>query len=548
MTAAAGGNRRKSKKELLAEVTTRSGLFSVRSQAKPYVRVREEKKAGSNLILDFTDPRSGERQKETLDFGVRDDRGHIDEERWARAQARADDRSAALRLSRERTLAEPAKITLGRAYEMFFDPEHGGLLSVSASYTASHRRARDFWKREFGAAHPWNQITPAKLEAAADRAKVEFGPAAAEQFVERLQIVWGWLTEKAEIEGLKNPARKWDRKAFRGGRQPRRPRYSEAELVALIAVSRRVDPRFRLLLCFADSSGSRGGQIRTAWRSALNAPLAVPPEPDEAPHGWIVFGGVKGQADHRVFLTSWQREELAGAMGGYFDDSAGAFKPGFLSVLEARFLETGDDYPLFPGGYLRKGVAPIRAEGLRRTLRPVGRTEPWNWLVEAERLADVARVRGRGLHGIRRAWAKYSRREIGKTAAARAGGWSKEETLEDIYAGERHEDLVASREAQERRRPGGRGRGPAPAEPTESREEVEARVEFVRQHHLPGELAPLFVGAPYIADRLAIVSGDGRYVLRYDFGLKRVVLLDLLPDAAQGGAPGARADENSPDL
>lgn len=437
----------------LADVTTPAGRFSIRSESKPYVRAREERAPGSNLVLDYQDPAGG-RVKETIDLSVRGAGGRIDWDRVERALEKANDRSAELRLGRERALAEPLRLTVGGAFALYHDPAEGALRSVSATYRASHVRARAFWETVFGTDLPWNQMSLTKRDAELLALKQAGQLPKAEQFLDRLRIVWGWLTEKREIEGLKDPSRKFDRVKFRGGYQPRRPRYPEEEIIQLIEVSRRVDPRFRLLFSFANTSGSRGGQIRTAWRSGWNVPLASDPEPADAPHGWIAFRGVKGQQDQLVFLTTWQVEELVGAVGGYWDEAAARFRPGYLSKLEARYGETGEDYPLFPGGHLRGGLAELttRRSTALRPLRPIGPTQPLRWLAEAEALAGVPHRERRGLHGVRRAWAKYSRREIGKTAATHAGGWSREETMEQIYAGERYEDLAASREAQERRR------------------------------------------------------------------------------------------------
>lgn len=445
---------------------TKSGLLSIRSAGRPFVRAREEREKGAPVVLDYTDPRTGKRVKETVQpqIIVRDGRDRLDAARVELAQKAADDRSAELRLNRERQIAEPLRLTTKAAFDRYFDPANGGmprkggkadgpLLKHSSTYYTSHDRARRFWLRELGADAVWNRHTPADIDAAAARGKEEHGTEAVAQFVERLSIVANWLRDKADLE-VKNPARAFDATAFRGGATPRRPRFTEEELEKLIRHSRAADPRFRLLFCFADSSGSRGGQIREAWRSALDAPLAVTPRPEDAPFGWIAFGGVKGQAAHLVFLTDFQRAEIGGAIGGYYDEDAGKWKPGHLSEFEGRYLATGQDYPLVPGGYTRRGMCPANDRfGRPRTdVQPTVRKSLLNWLEKAERVAGVEHVKGRGMHGVRRAWAKYMRRVIGKGAATHAGGWSKEETMEEIYAGERHEDLAAAREAQQARR------------------------------------------------------------------------------------------------
>lgn len=436
------------------ELESKSGLLMVRCGDEPHVvTVREEKTRGSNVILDYRDPRTGRRRKKSLGFAVRKtEKGKVIAELLERAKAAAATKAAELQLNVERERAEPARLTNRDVFDMYHSPKGGPLFYIdendqvqrkaSYEYVGSHIRARRLWEEELGASNPWNQSNPADIDAVAEKLRKQGKPAWAVQAVERLQIVWGWVTEKKEVEGLKNPARLFDPKKFMGGRRPERPRFSEDELVELIRVSGEVDPRFRLFLCFADESGARGSQIRTAWRSALDRPLAVRPSPEDAPYGWLVLRGVKGQADQEVFLTADQRAEIERAFAGH------------LRTLEERYQESGgrEDYPLFPGGYLRAGVTPIRDEGSRRTMRPIGRTVVWYWLRIAEDRVGIKHMPGRALHGIRRAWAKYTRREIGKTAAARAGGWSREETMENIYAGERYEDMAASREAQERRR------------------------------------------------------------------------------------------------
>lgn len=444
---------------------TKSGLFSLRSAGRPYVRVREEKVKGAPIVFDYKDPRTGLRVKPAVQplIVVRDSRGKLVGGQVERAQKAADDRSAALRLNRERDLAEPARLTLASAYERYFDPHEGALpredgkkqgrlLKHSKPYAAGHARSRDFWLRELGPNKAWNSITPAQVDAAATRGKDQHGVEAVIQFVERLSTVANWLRDKADLD-VKNPARSFDPAKYRHGVTPRRPRYTEDELERLIQHSRGVDPRFRLLFCFADSSGSRGGQIREAWRSQLDAPLPVTPSHDDAPHGWIAFRGVKGQAAHLVFLTDFQRVELAGALGGYCDEADARWKPGHLSEMEEHYLSTGTDYPLFPGGFLRGGIARLRgSKGQSFPSRPLGATTALAWLHDTERAAGIPPVEQRGLHGIRRAWAKYTRRMIGKSAASHAGGWSNEATMEGIYVGERYEDLAAAREAQQARR------------------------------------------------------------------------------------------------
>lgn len=436
----------------------RSGLWSFRASEDPPVRVREEKRAGSNVVLDYTDRHLG-RKKRTLKHGVRKPNGKIDRELAARAITAAKDQAAALRL-KIAPPDEPLRMSVGGAFALYHDPTAGALYAgaqalVSPNYLLAHKRARRFWEAELGVATPFNAVTPARVEQVAKRIRAQ-GVARAIGLVKHLGIVARWLRDAADMEGIKDPTRKFDERDYRSGAQPRRPRYTEDEAAALIDASRRVDPRFRLLLAFIDTAGTRAGQIRAATRRALDRPLANAPPREMAPHGWIVFGGVKGQRDHVVFLDLWQREEIMGALGGYHDEEDGRWRPGYLARFEAAH-QAGelDDYLLFPGSTLHLADRKRRASRERAPdaapSKSISASRLNHWVLQAERIAGIPHVPGRALHGMRRAWAKRSRVALGREAAARAGGWEEAETM-DMYAGEDYESLAASREFNEQRR------------------------------------------------------------------------------------------------
>jgi hypothetical protein len=89
------------------------------------------------------------------------------------------------------------------------------------------------------------------------------------------------------------------------------------------------------------------------------------------------------------------------------------------------------DVPLFPApGRKRKKNAP-------RPIRPVAeRTIPREtaakWLVRAERLAGLPKLRGGVFHPYRRLWA-IERRHVPAIDVAAAGGWGDTQALTRIY-------------------------------------------------------------------------------------------------------------------
>ena len=392
-----------------------------------------EIRRGGPVHLDYRIAK--QRFRPSLGFGIRDEAGKIIPEREQRARDLARKKSAELRLGTVEGRADPMRITIGSAFALYHDEKRGGL-PPSASGVRKHRRARKFWTATFGEHRAWNSIVPAEVRAALQGLKDRGMTPTADAHAKCLHACWRHLTDMLEIDGLKNPIRglKWAK--LNEGHVAHRPRFLPAEIDRLWEVRHLADPRFAAFFTLVDGSAARGKAVRVLRRSALDRPLDVAPSHEQAPHGWVVLPPLKGQAAVLVLLTSWQRAEID------------AYLAGFLSELEAAWQADGTDYPLFPS--LRKAEGTPRAG---RPFRHVPRKTTGTWLHEAERIAGIPHVRGRGWHGLRRAGSDYLYEEIGLQGLTTAVGWSSTKTPEGIYIDRtRMPERVRARQAQEKRR------------------------------------------------------------------------------------------------
>jgi hypothetical protein len=65
-----------------------------------------------------------------------------------------------------------------------------------------------------------------------------------------------------------------------------------------------------------------------------------------------------------------------------------------------------------------------------------------DWIVEAEKLAKVSHLKGGARHPFRRGWAT-ARKHYPSQDVARAGGWRDTGTMEQCYAREDAETILA---------------------------------------------------------------------------------------------------------
>jgi hypothetical protein len=424
--------------------TTGSGLFADAYGERPYtVTVREEKRPGTNVILDYT-VHAGARRKPTLGFPVRFQKGKKwvwDERALEKAREEAQDRSAELRLSRlKESVLEAESLTLQDAIDLYLDPAKGGLPKDPKSQT-EYRRSLMRWIVFLGPDRPWNRIRRSEVLAWGRKREEEGKIPTLMNEVAVLRILYRWLDGQAGIDGLIDPVKQFPWKRFRQAHRVSRPRFTPNDVRAIVKVRHDVDPRFALFLALMDDSGARRKAVKTLWRSAVDCPMDMEPSEDEAPYGWIRFPALKGQESPLHLLTAFERRELEVAFGGY------------LRELEAAWQEAGTDYPLFPGA--RIGDKTEQVVGLTQpgAYRAVSDKNTQRWLWEAEERAGVEHVQGRAYHGIRRTVADLLFEELGLDGVTAAMGWSSRNTPEQIYLDKRRMGhRVGAREAMERKR------------------------------------------------------------------------------------------------
>lgn len=404
---------------------TRSGLLSEPYGDRPYtVRLREEKRHGTPVLLDYTDL-DGSRRKDHLGFAVR----RRDGRRWAwnehaleRAREAARRRSAELLLGRKRKEIQPQTITVGDAFDRYLDPDRGAL-GESRSYRAAQKRAARVWKQFLEEDTPWNRVTRADVDALAKRYKRQGMVPTGALYVRQLRACFEFLDGKLMIEGLRNPTKGFKIPDYEKGHTPRRPRYTPEEVERIVNGRHAVDPRWPLFVMLLAGSGTRRVQVLRTRRSAVDVPLEPSPWPtgEEPELGWVVFPPVKGQRPHLWELTPLQRAELERAFAGY------------LKRLEARWEEDGVDYPLFPGVRLLDKADAIVSPRQPGSDRPASEKLTELWLAQAERAADVESRPGRAFHAFRREASDYLIEQTDLGTLTVGLGWHSEATPEQIY-------------------------------------------------------------------------------------------------------------------
>jgi hypothetical protein len=390
-----------------------------------------EPRLGAPLRWDYRDEAGRRRRPEVVpELRVRHGPAEpLDPVLVKRAVERLEQKAAELALEPLRRATEPNLLTLGQAYQLYFDPRRRAL-PASKEARQHHRASREFWERKLGAATVWNAITPADVRGPLIELREAGRIATAEKRLQNLRTLYRWLREQMRMKGLEDPTLGIRFTEITGGYEPRRPRYSPEEIARLRRAWQDADPRFRLFMVLMTTSGARAGQVRHAMRSGLDAPLDPAPPAGAAPHGWLVLPAVKRQRPMVTFLTAAQRRELDSALEGYLAEWEAEYRAG-----QRR------DYPLIPGGYLRRGEMlpePISDTALRKTLQRL------------ERAAGIPRRERRGFHGFRRAWVDVMDAHAGLDTATAAGGWSRRELVEGVYVSPRRwEHLARAREIME---------------------------------------------------------------------------------------------------
>lgn len=118
---------------------------------------------------------------------------------------------------------------------------------------------------------------------------------------------------------------------------------------------------------------------------------------------------------------------------------------GHLALLEQQY-STGKlaDYPLFPSGQMTGGRRTLKTAVCRveqATAKPLHRRTLLVWFHEAERLAGIEQVPGRGWYGLRRVSVDGARTAgISDDGLQAFGGWNSIHQPLTVYA-EQHSEL-----------------------------------------------------------------------------------------------------------
>lgn len=374
---------------------------------------------------------------------VRDARGRVLRRAVEAAQAEADEKIRELKGEARGRKRRAGPLSLREGVDLAFSDRGPYPLDPrrDAWTKEARRRIEEAVRRLGGDDVLWEDVTPGMLRAVwrqieqDHRGRADTGCNKAEKTLVVFWRVSTWLQGEFQDQRFPAPLKGW-RQELRGyfekqghDTTPAQPRFSPDEVRRLFAHIPQADPR----LAFALMLGAelRGGQVMRTWRSGLDLSPGA-----GAGHGVarIPFGSRRKKAP-TIYLNRTERAAVDAAIG----------PDGYLSLLEAAF-EANEihDYPLFPGGKLRQGKAPVRA-----VLRPMHPTSIAAMLHDLEELAGVDQVTGRGWHGLRRAFTDlYPEATADARLLDAVQGWAKGSTMREGTYQEKESDAVATRAAE----------------------------------------------------------------------------------------------------
>jgi integrase len=251
-----------------------------------------------------------------------------------------------------------------------------------------------------------------RKRAATLRTQGHDGKRGAEITVARLLAVGEWLRGEELIpEAACRAPLRW--KKVLGDEleapEPHRPRHTVEELRKILAAAPQVDPRLALALQLG--AELRLGQVLRVRRSDVDLDA-----------GMLRVRGKGKKGGQLVKLIPTQLDTLRWAVAG------------FLAPLEA----LGTDYPLLPAGQLtggRKTDATPVCRKEQATGGSVGRRTALAWFHEAEAVAGVPSIPGRGWVGLRRGGVDGAKGlGVSREVLKEFGGWSDTQVPDGIYA------------------------------------------------------------------------------------------------------------------
>ncbi len=413
--------------------------------AHPVVHAEERDDRGGVVYLRWYNGRGWARSSTGLT--VRGKNGKVRRDLAAQAQLRALEHYEKLRAIahqlEQREAKRHAPLAIGETWAVVSNPDTG-CYPVDTPHRREVHRALQYASLIWGHETLWATIRKAdlrklwrrRIEALARRGAV--GHRGAQITIQRVIAVAAWLRDEERIpETACIAPRHWKRELLEDWTQLRRerkapevskPRYTLEEFRRLLRSAEQVDPRAALL--FDVGAGLRLGQVAGAWRSDVELV-----EVDGSEAVALQIHGRGRKQGEILLLTQGQQQALGAALRGY------------LAPFEARYLAGElEDFRLFPATRLRRGQVTDR----HLETGSVTRTAWRKWLREAERLAGVERMAGRGGTALRRLFVDQAKqRHISRDGLRRLGGWSDHRMADQVYAdAEATFDRIEAREVR----------------------------------------------------------------------------------------------------
>lgn len=373
---------------------------------------------------------------------VRDERGRVLKrkvgEALAEAQSKVEELKG-LRPSRKRS----GPMTLGDGVARAFSLE--GCYPkdpTTDSYTRETLKRVEYAVRLLGGPETlWEEVTPGMIRGIWRKVQRAFptggGYNKAQKTVGHFLTIASWLSGEFPDQRFPRAPHRWqgEMRAYWTSLglsiEPARPRYTAEETAALFAHRDEADPR--LLLALMLGAELRGGQVVRTLRASctLEGETWVVPIP---------YRSTKKKAPV-LLLNALERAVMRHTL-----------TDGYLAGLEALY-RAGEvkDYALFPEGKLKQGRAtvkdceqPMEASTLRGLLK------------DLERAAKVDNVKGRGWHGLRRAFSDYyATLAVDGRLLDETQGWVRGSTMrERVYQDQEDVQLQKDASALRLRRPG----------------------------------------------------------------------------------------------
>jgi len=425
------------------------------------VTIEERADRSGRLQLRYTDPRRrgrDRRVKVRMTLTIRDAAGKPVEAKIKRAKQIAEAQSARLAADRAGTWRGPvfAALTLRQGVDIALATNPGGVYLGAARQHADaarlvRRLIHDFLPED----ELWDAVRPEDVMAGvvrwvaaiADKHQRQRSadstlpshtpsPRSLEIAVTGLTKIARWLVQSGRVSGERvlvpedwhaQLGRAWKAR-FHEEHTPCRLRHEPADVAKLLrAATDHGDPRFRLL--FDVGAELRLGQLLACDRTDLN----------------IERRGV----NCRITLHIPRQASKPGT-DIELDDSQvermqAILASGYLSKLEREFVTAvRQDYPLFPGGKLRKGVVTPR-----KRLSRWNRRSALDAFHELERHVGITPVPRRGWYGVRRTMTDVAALQYDDDLLLEKIGANSRETRDRVYRDRENRELLGrAREAR----------------------------------------------------------------------------------------------------